>query len=78
MERHRHRHTEICKLRGTNTLRQTPSSKKGHTLLRLKYTHTHTETEKRKQSERATHSHTERDIHAQRERRTMRERQKYM
>ena len=47
-----------------------PSSKKGHTLLRLKYAHTHahthTKTEKRKQSERATHSHTERDIHAQR------------
>ena len=42
MERHRHRHTETCKLRGTHTLRQTPSSKKGHTLLRLKYTHTHT------------------------------------
>ena len=42
MERHRHRHTETCKLRGTHILRQTPSSKKGHTLLRLKYAHTHT------------------------------------
>ena len=66
MERHRQRHTETCKLRGTHTLRETPSSRKRHTVLRVRYIHTHTEAEKSKQGERDTHSHTERDTQAQR------------
>ena len=60
------RHTETCKLRGTHILRETPSSRKRHTVLRVRYIHTHTEAEKSKQGERDTHSHTERDTQAQR------------
>ena len=40
MERHRQRHTETCKLRGTHTLRETPSSMKRQTLLRARNIHT--------------------------------------
>ena len=50
-ERHRQRHTETCKLRGTPILRETPSSRKRHTVLRVRYIHTHTEAEKSKQGE---------------------------
>ena len=59
---HRDRQT-----RGTHTLRDSPSSRKRHTLLRAGelyiyiHTHTHTEADKFKQGERDTHSHTERD-----------------
>ena len=40
MERHRQRQTDTGRLRGTHTLRETPSSRKRHTLLRERYTHT--------------------------------------
>ena len=43
IERHTQRHTDTFKLKGTHTLRQTPSSRKRHTLLRAR-THTHTHT----------------------------------
>ena len=47
------RNTETCKLRGTHTLRETPSSRKRHTFLTARHTHTHThmEGEKHKQGE---------------------------
>ena len=38
------RHTETFKLKGTHTVRETPSSRKRHTLLRATHTHTHTHT----------------------------------
>ena len=41
---HGETHTEIHRdrqTRDTHTLRETPSSGKGHTLLRARYTHTH-------------------------------------
>ena len=62
---HRDRQT-----RGTHTLRETPSSRKRHTLLRARHTHTHTEGEKLKQGELDTYSHTERDTQTLRERHT--------
>ena len=41
---HGETHTETCKLRGINTLREIPSSRKRHTLLRARHKHTHTHT----------------------------------
>ena len=73
MERHRHRHTETCKLRGTHTLRQTPSSKKGHTLLRLKYAHTHTLRQRNVNNRNEPHTHTLRETYMHRETHTERE-----
>ena len=61
MERHRQRHTETCKLRGTHTLRQKPSSRKRHTLLRARYAHTLRERILNKESE--THTFTLRETH---------------
>ena len=43
---HGETHTERCKYRGTHTLRETPSSRKRHTLLTARHTHTHTLREK--------------------------------
>ena len=40
IERHTQRYKETGRLE-THTLRETPSSGKGHTLLRARYTHTH-------------------------------------
>ena len=48
IERHTQRNTDTFKLKWTHTLRQTPSSRKRHTLLRARQTdrqtdtHTHT------------------------------------
>ena len=41
---HGETHTETCKLRGSHTLRETSSPRKGHTLLTARHTHTHTHT----------------------------------
>ena len=51
IERHTQIHTDTFKLKGTHTLRETPSSRKRHTVLRARHTHTQTEGEKRKQGE---------------------------
>ena len=75
MERHRQRHTEICKLRRTHTLRETPSSRKRHTILSVRYTYTHTLRERNVNKESETH--TERDTQTLRERHKLTERQKY-
>jgi len=42
---HGETHTETCKLRGTHTLTETPSSRKRHTVLRPRHTHTQTHTQ---------------------------------
>ena len=74
---HGETHTETCKLRGTHTLRETPSSRKRHALLRARHTHTrahtHTHTlreiniykecEAHTHTLRETHKHTEGDTH---------------
>ena len=54
-------HAETCKLRGTHTLRETPSSRKRHTLLRARHTHTHTHT--RTLRERNINKESEAHIH---------------
>ena len=51
IERHTQRHTDTFKLKWTHTLRETPSSRKRHTVLRARHTHTQTEGEKHKQGE---------------------------
>ena len=84
MERHRHRHTEIFKLRGTNTLREAPSSKKGDTLLRLKYTHTLRQKNVINRNEPHTHTlgetymHRAKDTHGERDKSTWRNTQRDM
>ena len=53
---HRDRQT-----RGTHTLRETPSSRKRHTLLRAR--HTHTQRERNLNQESETQTHTLRETH---------------
>ena len=45
--------------RGTHTLRETPSSRKRHTVLRPRHKHTHTHTN--------THTHTLRELNINKE-----------
>ena len=74
--RQKHRHTETFKCRVTHTLRQTPSSKKGHILLRLKYTHTHTLRQRNVNNQNEPHTHTLRETYMHREKDTHGERDK--
>ena len=69
---HGETHTETCKLRGTHTLRETPSSRKRHTLLTARHTHTHTHTlrERHLYKECEAHTHTLRETHKHTERDT--------
>ena len=71
---HGETHTETYKLRGTHTLRETPSSRKRHTLLTARHTHTHTHThtlrERNLYKECEAHTHTLRETHKHTERDT--------